>query len=167
MTPVRRSPSADIRDQVGQLLILGFDGVEADENLRALLTELRPGGVILFSRNVVDPRQTHLLLHECQKAVTVPMFRCVDLEGGTVDRLKQAVAPAPAVADVAATGRRILFRRHGLLIGQELRALGFNTDFAPVLDLGLDVSRRVLGPRTASADPKKVVAYARAFLGGL
>jgi beta-N-acetylhexosaminidase len=165
--PPRVSPTTDLRDQVGQLLILGFEGVEADENLRALLAELRPGGVILFTRNLVDARQTHTLLSECQKAVATPMFRCVDLEGGTVDRLKQVVAPAPAVADVAATGRRALFRRHGLVIGQELRALGFNTDFAPVLDLGLPVSRGVLGPRTASADPKQVTVYARAFLNGL
>ncbi|HXZ29360.1 MAG TPA: beta-N-acetylhexosaminidase [Terriglobales bacterium] len=167
MTPKRRSRTIDLRDQVGQLLILGFDGVEADDTLRALLSELRPGGVILFARNIVDPRQTHALLAECQKAVAIPLFRCVDLEGGTVDRLKSVVAPAPAVADVAATGRRTLFQRHGSLIGQELRALGFNTDFAPVLDLGLQVSRPVLGPRTASAEPKKVVAYARGFLRGL
>lgn len=167
MTAARRQPPADLRDQVGQLLILGFDGVEADENLRALLAELRPGGVILFARNLVEARQTHTLLNECQKAVATPMFRCVDLEGGTVDRLKSVVAPAPAVADVAVIGRRTLFHRHGLLIGQELRALGFNTDFAPVLDLGQPVSRSVLGPRTASADPKKVAAYARGFLRGL
>ena len=167
MTRKGRSATTDLRDQVGQLLILGFDGVEADENLRALLAELRPGGVILFARNLVDPRQTHALLSECQKEVAKPLFRCVDLEGGTVDRLKSVVAPAPAAADVASTGRRTLFRRHGLLIGEELRALGFNTDFAPVLDLGLQVSRPVLGPRTASAEPKRVVAYARAFLRGL
>ena len=167
MTPRRRSQTTDIRDQVGQLLILGFDGVEADDNLRALLTELRPGGVILFTRNIVDARQTHTLLSECQRSVATPLFRCVDLEGGTVDRLKSAIAPAPAVADVASTGRRTFFRRHGQLIGQEVRALGFNTDFAPVLDLGLPVSRTVLGPRTVSADPKKIVAYTRAFLRGL
>ncbi len=167
MTRKGRSQTTDLRDQVGQLLILGFDGVEADENLRALLTELRPGGVILFARNLVDARQTHALLSQCQKSVATPLFRCVDLEGGTVDRLKQVVAPAPAVAHVAAPGKTSLFRRHGKLIGEELRALGFNTDFAPVLDLGLEVSRPVLGPRTASADPGKIVTYARAFLKGL
>lgn len=167
MTPARRSLTADLRDQVGQLLILGFEGVEADDNLRALLSELRPGGVILFARNIVDARQTHALLRECQKAAATPLFLCVDLEGGTVDRLKHVVAAAPAAADVAATGKRKLFRRHGRLIGQEARALGFNTDFAPVLDLGLEASRSVLGARAACADAKKVVAYARAFLGGL
>ncbi len=57
------------------------------------------------------------------------------MEGGTVDRLRDVIAPAPSVAEVAATGSKTLFRKHGRLIGEEVRALGFNTDFAPVLDL--------------------------------
>ena len=97
----------------------------------------------------------------------VPMFLCVDLEGGTVDRLKKVIAPAPSVQDVFATGNRKLFRMHGKILGLEARALGFNTDFAPVFDLGFEASRSVLTSRTASADPEKTIEYARAFLRGL
>jgi beta-N-acetylhexosaminidase len=157
----------DLCQQAGQLLILGFDGTEATPRLRSQLTELQPGGVILFARNIVEPGQTWELLRDCQNAVSAPLFRCVDLEGGMVDRLKLVLAPAPAAATVAATGKRMLFRRHGRLIGDEAHALGFNTDFAPVLDLGFPASRSVLGTRTASEDPKKVVLYAREFLRGL
>jgi beta-N-acetylhexosaminidase len=157
----------DLRSQVGQLLILGFDGLEVSAKLRTTLETLQPGGVILFARNLRTPQQTWTLLHECQRAVQTPMFLCVDMEGGTVDRLKDVIAPAPAVADVAATGNRRAFRLHGRVIGDEVRALGFNTDFAPCVDLGLELSRRVLTSRTASADPKEVVAYAREFLRGL
>ncbi|HXE90408.1 MAG TPA: beta-N-acetylhexosaminidase [Terriglobales bacterium] len=157
----------DLREQVGQLLICGFEGTECDARVRRLLTDLRPGGIILFTRNIADARQTHRLLKDCEATVGSPLFRCVDLEGGTVDRLREVIAPAPPAAEVAATGDRELFRRHGQLLGEEARALGFNVDFAPVLDLRLSPSQAVLGTRTASAEPAKVVAYAREFLRGL
>src|SRR5262249_48961504 len=62
---------------------------------------------------------------------------------------------------------RKLFRMHGNILGLEARALGFNTDFAPVFDLGFAASRAVLSSRTASADPEKTILYAREFLRGL
>ncbi len=161
-------PKVDtLRRQVGQLLILGFDGLEADSRLRTTLATLQPSGVILFARNIAEPRQTWRLLRDSQAATTVPMFLCVDLEGGTVDRLKNVIAPAPSVEQVFATGNRKLFRMHGHILGLEARALGFNTDFAPVFDLGFEASRAVLTSRTASADPKQTIVYAREFLKGL
>src|SRR5215471_15972946 len=156
-----------LRRQVGQLLILGFDGVDIDSKLQTALAALQPGGVILFARNIEEPRQTWRLLRDSQATTRVPMCLCVDLEGGTVDRLKKVIAPAPSVEQVFATGNRKLFRMHGNILGLEARALGFNTDFAPVFDLGLPPSRSVLTSRTASADPKKVVAYAKEILRGL
>lgn len=156
-----------LRRQVGQLLILGFDGIEIDTQLQTALTALQPGGVILFARNIEEPRQTWQLLRDSQATTRVPMFLCVDLEGGTVDRLKKVIAPAPSVEQVFATGNRKLFRMHGNILGLEARALGFNTDFAPVLDLGFEASRSVLTSRTASADPRETVGYAREFLKGL
>ncbi|MCI0355724.1 MAG: beta-N-acetylhexosaminidase [Acidobacteria bacterium] len=158
---------AKLREDVGQLLIMGFDGVEVDARLSQFLTDLRPGGVILFSRNVVEAAQAHALLATCQQAVGQLLFRCVDLEGGTVDRLRDVIAPAPPAAAVAATQDPGMFRRHGRILGEEARALGFNVDFAPVLDLGLAASKQVMGTRTASADPLNVVGYAREVLRGL
>lgn len=159
--------TTDAHSQVGQLIIFGFNGLELSARLRTMLATLQPAGVILFARNIRDARQTWTLLHDCTRAVATPMFLCVDVEGGTVDRLKDVIAPAPAVAEVAASGNRKLFRLHGRIIGDEVRALGFNTDFAPVVDLGLEPSRSVLGSRTVSADPKETVVYAREFLRGL
>jgi beta-N-acetylhexosaminidase len=156
-----------LRQQVGQLLILGYDGLTVDSKLRATLTSLQPSGVILFARNIEEPQQTWRLLRDSQATTRVPMFLCVDLEGGTVDRLKKVIAPAPSVADVVATGNKKLFRMHGKILGLEARALGFNTDFAPVFDLGFEASRSVLTSRTASDDPKKTILYAREFLRGL
>src|SRR5579859_6742020 len=156
-----------LAQQVGQLLIMGFDGTAVSAHLRTALATLQPGGVILFARNVESPRQTWELLRDCQADVATPLFRCVDLEGGTVDRLKNVIAPAPSVEAVAATADKKTFRRHGRLIGDECRALGFNVDFAPVFDLAFAASRSVLTSRTVSDDPKATIAYAREFLRGL
>ena len=135
--------------------------------LRSMLGTLYPGGIILFARNIEEAGQTHTLLREAQQAVSIPLFLCVDMEGGTVDRLREIIAPAASVADVAATGSTKLFRKHGRIVGEEVRALGFNTDFAPVLDLQLEPSMSVLTSRTVSADPKETILFAREFLRGL
>lgn len=157
----------DLRTQVGQLLIMGFDGMEMSPKLRTMTSTLQPGGVILFRRNIEAGRQTFDLVHECRKSVSAPLFTCIDLEGGTVDRLRDLVAPAPSVADVVATGSKKLYRKHGRLLGEESRAFGFNTDFAPVLDLRFEPSLNVLGSRTASDDPKATVTYGLELLRGL
>jgi beta-N-acetylhexosaminidase len=159
--------SLDLRQRVGQLLIMGFDGTAMSAHLRSMLGTLNPGGVILFKRNIAEAAQTHALLRELQKTVATPMFRCVDMEGGTVDRFRNVIAPIPSVAAVAEAGSLQLFRKQGRLIGQQLRALGFNTDFAPCVDLQSEVSLGVLGSRTVSAKPGETVRYAREFLGGL
>src|SRR5205085_7151364 len=121
----------------------------------------------LFARNIESPMQTWRLMRDCRAAVSQPLFLCVDMEGGTVDRLKKVIAPAPSVEKVVATGMTKLFRLHGNIIGLEVRALGFNTDFAPVLDLKLEASRSVLTSRAASANPQQVIRYAEEFLAGL
>ena len=89
------------------------------------------------------------------------------MEGGKVDRFRNVTGPAPSAADVFATGDQGLYRKHGKIIGESCRALGFNTDFAPVVDLAFKASRNVMSSRAVSADPKEVTVYAREFLAGL
>jgi beta-N-acetylhexosaminidase len=89
------------------------------------------------------------------------------MEGGRVDRFRNVTGSSPSAADVFATGDRKLFRKHGEVIGESCRALGFNTDFAPVVDLAFEASKAVMSSRAVSADPKEAVVYARAFLAGL
>jgi beta-N-acetylhexosaminidase len=135
--------------------------------LASLLTRLQPAGVILFARNIKTPPQTWALLRDCQKCVATPLFTCVDLEGGTVDRFRDVLGPTPSPADVFVTGNHKLFRKHGEIIGSSCRALGFNVDFAPVLDLAFTASRIVMGSRAISAKPLQTVRYAHNFLAGL
>jgi len=155
------------RAQIGQLLIVGFDGTEMTPHLSSLLTRLQPAGVILFKRNIKTAEQTWQLLRDCQNCISTPLFTCVDLEGGSVDRFREVLGPAPSAAEVFATGDRKLFRKHGQVIGENCRALGFNVDFAPVLDLAFQASRAVMSSRVVSVNPRETVAYAREFLAGL
>jgi beta-N-acetylhexosaminidase len=146
---------------------MGFDGTDLSARLRTMLATFEPAGVILFKRNIAEAAQTHSLLRQIDKTGAVPYFRSVDMEGGTVDRFRDVIARIPSAYEVARTGSAKLFRKHGELIGRQLRALGFNTDFAPSVDLRLPESVGVMGPRTVSSDPHGVVSYARNFLSGL
>jgi beta-N-acetylhexosaminidase len=168
-SPQRTSANkfTDLKTQIGQLLVIGFDGTEMTGPLRSLLTQVQPGGVILFARNIVSAAQTHQLLKDCQALAVAPLFRCVDMEGGKVDRFRNAIGPSPSAADVFAAGDQRLYRKHGKVIGATCRALGFNVDFAPTVDLAFEASRSVLSSRAVSDDPKQVVSYAREFLRGL
>ncbi len=154
-------------ESAGQLLIIGFDGLEMSPRLGSLLKEIQPAGVILFARNIESAEQTRLLQRDCQRCVASPLFICVDLEGGTVDRFRDVLGPTPSAAEVFATGDRKLYRKHGRIIGENCRALGFNVDFAPVLDLGFEASRSVMTSRTVSPKPLETIGYARSFLTGL
>jgi beta-N-acetylhexosaminidase len=166
MNPARKKHSASA-PEIGQLLVIGFDGTEMLPKLADLLTRVQPGGVILFARNIVNAPQTNALLKECQACVRKPLLACVDLEGGRVDRFRNVFGATPSAADVFSSGHPKLFRQHGEIIGRACRLLGFNVDFAPVLDLAFEASRSVMSSRAFSADPKQVIFYARGFLAGL
>ena len=165
MNPSRKSTS--LAKQVGQLLIIGFDGTELTPGLAKMLARIQPAGVILFARNIINAQQTQKLLKDCQATVKDRLFTSVDLEGGRVDRFRNVTGPTPSAAEVFATGERKLYRKHGEIIGKICCALGFNLDFAPVLDLSFAASRKVMSSRAFSTDPKQVVTYAREFLAGL
>ena len=81
---MRKQADSSTRASMGQLLIIGFDGIEMSPRLASLLTRLQPAGVILFARNIGGGEQTYKLLKECQACVSTPLFNCVDMEGGRV-----------------------------------------------------------------------------------
>jgi len=156
-----------LRHQVGSLLIVGVESTALTALETAWLRAIQPSGIILFRRNIELPAQIHSLFRNASAVLQQPFFRCVDLEGGTVDRLRDLIGPTPSAAEVTATGNKKMYRKHGDWIGRALRALDFNVDLAPVLDLALTQSQAVMGTRAASAYPARVAAYAREFLAGL
>ena len=160
-----------LRRAAGSLLVVGLGGDELTTMERAWLKLVRPAGIILFKRNIVDRAQTRALLAEATESCTPHCGAFVNVEGGTVDRLRNVLAPIPSVQAVAqaarATGRATLQREHGELVARAVKAFGFNSSLAPVLDLALPESRKVMGTRCAAETGAGVVAYAREFFAGL
>lgn len=180
----------ELRQAAGNLLMVGLTGKELSALERAWLKLIRPAGIILFKRNIADASQTRALLKEAAELCAPHAARCVDVEGGTVNRLNEALAPIASAQAVTTSmkkvrpanrsthvrdtrnrkGQSVRFqpaREHGELIARAVSAFGFNTSLAPVLDLALPESAEVLGSRSPAADPAVVIAYADGFLKGL
>jgi beta-N-acetylhexosaminidase len=160
-----------LRRAAGSLLVVGLSGPQLTGLERAWLRLVRPGGIILFKRNILDAAQTRTLLDEATGFCAPHAVRCVDVEGGTVNRLRDALATLPSAQAVGAVVKKSVkpgwAREHGDLIARAVKAFGFNTTLAPVVDLALPESMEVLGSRPPGADAADVVTYARAFLEGL
>jgi beta-N-acetylhexosaminidase len=160
-----------LRQAAGSLLVVGLGDKELTAMERAWLKLIRPAGIILFRRNIADRTQTRALLAEATSFCPPHCGAFVDVEGGTVDRLRDVLAPIPSVQAVAqaarVTGRAAIQREHGELVGRAVKVFGFNSSFAPVLDLALPESRKVMESRCAAETGAGVAAYAREFLAGL
>jgi beta-N-acetylhexosaminidase len=160
-----------LRRAAGSAMVVGVSGTELTGLERAWLKLIQPAGVILFQRSIDNAAQTRALLAQAAELCSPHAIRCVDVEGGTVDRLRDALAPMPSAQAVFAAAQAArkpkLMREHGELVARAVKAFGFNTSLAPVLDLGLPVSAAVMETRVVSADPKAVAAYCGQFLSGL
>lgn len=186
---------AQVRRMAGQMLLVGFRGLEpvAPEGgqlpILRQVAELNLGGVILFDveatdrsaqRNVVSPEQvarlTAALKTAAQRAGMPPLFIAVDQEGGRVQRLKTRYGfpGSPAAAELcpmddSGAVDTAPALAAGRSVGKTLRASGFNLDFAPDADVNVNPENPVIGGlgRSFSADPKAVAACAGAFANGL
>jgi beta-N-acetylhexosaminidase len=163
----------NLRRAAGSLLVVGLGGTELTGLERAWLRLVRPAGVVLFKRNITDPEQTRALVNEATGLSAKHSARFVDVEGGTVNRFRDALAPMPSAQAVARADVKLgrkrgsLAREHGQLTARAVKAFGFNTTLAPVVDLAQPVSAEVLGSRAPAADPADAVAFTREFLAGL
>lgn len=153
---------------------MGFDGESVPEDLRRFFSEAPPSGVILFGRNIRSTRQTAALIRELRclwpSSAPTPLI-AVDQEGGPVRRLKAPQCPEvlqlPAAAELAALDDPALTAEVGRVAGAELAALGFNLDFAPVLDVDSNPLNPIIGRRAFGATPERVARHALAFARGL
>lgn len=161
--------SRETRVLAGQVLVAGFEGTEApDELLRRCATgEL--GGIILFRRNLGSVHQTSALISRfvAQAPVDLPLLVAVDQEGGRVARLGPPVLKLPPMRQLAALRNPALTQRCAALLGRQLHALGFNMDLAPVLDVDTNPQNPVIGDRSFGAEVDQVIAHGLAFAQGL
>ena len=144
---------------------------EIDRDYAEMLTKYDFGGILLFAGNVVDPAQTVTLIRDSQEAAMksaggIPMFICVDQEGGSVNRVPFGTTGSGNMA-LAATGDTSLTEESAKMLGDEIRALGFNMDFAPVSDVNSNPANPIIGVRSFSDDPELVAEHVTAFIKGM
>jgi len=153
-----------------QLLWTGFFGLDPTE----VDLPFNPGGIVLFSRNLDPdpeggPARCRALIDGLQArfGAALPLAVALDQEGGPVSRLRPWTGPTPPLRRLWTQGGARACSAWGTLWGEGLRMLGFNVDFAPVLDLWDGHPGAGIGDRAASEGPLEAAAAAGAFLHGL
>jgi beta-N-acetylhexosaminidase len=162
--------SLPLEQKVGQLMFIGLPGTEVDSETRDLLAEVNPGGVCLFGRNVRRPEQTRKLLDDVRAASPVLPILSVDQEGGLVDRLRRIFTPMPSARVIRQHGDLAAARALGSTTGEVLRMLGFNMNFAPVMEIMTperDLLSNGLYSRSFGRSPGEVLGYTMVYLRGL
>lgn len=154
-----------IEQQMGQRLVVGFHGLTAPDYLLEWLEAGRVGGVILFQRNVENPEQLAALTQSLHAAARTPLLIGIDQEGGEVARLRGWFTEAPSAMALAAGGGQYAEAVAGVL-GEEMRALGINWNFAPVVDISYNAANPSVGTRSPGADPRRVADVAAAQVAG-
>ncbi len=170
MSDARFLTRADLRAAAGHRIICGFAGESVDDELKELLREVQPLGVILFARNIESPEAAAELIRELKslpERKDDPLMVSVDQEGGRVARVRAPATEWPTMREVGALKDFALAERVGFGIGSELRALGFDLDYTPVLDVDTNPDNPVIGDRAFSADAAFVGDMAAALLRGL
>ncbi len=168
-----------MEEKLAQMIIVAL---RSDPQNTYLTTEITPvyseflskygfGGVILYAKNLVDARQTRTMINDIQIAAleaknNIPMFVCVDQEGGMVNRISFGSVTSGSMA-LSATGDLSNTEKSADIIGRELSALGFNVDFAPDCDINSNPSNPIIGVRSFSDDPSIVAEHTKAFIKGI
>ncbi|PAF33713.1 glycoside hydrolase family 3 N-terminal domain-containing protein [Paenibacillus sp. 7516] len=162
-----------VSEQVGQMLmpdIRQWNGkvtTTVNEGLKSSIHNQDLGGLILFDKNIVDTRQVTTLTHNLQmEAGDIPMFLGIDQEGGVIKRIPGGTN-LPGQMALGATGASALAEAAGQLTGEELKALGLNINFAPVLDINSNPDNPIIGMRSFSSDADLVTRLGLATIKGL
>jgi len=152
--------------QAASLFTVGFYGKTVTPELTGLLAR-GVGGVIFFARNVGTPEEVLELNREIKRVAARPLLLAIDQEGGQVARLKQGFTELPPMRAVGAAGSPALARELGRLIGRELRAVGFDMNYAPVLDIDTNPDNPIIAARSFGRTPELVTELGLALAAGL
>jgi len=155
----------DLRRTVGQLAIVGFEGTDVPVETRALARDFDLGGVIYFARNVESPEQVAEMSRSSRGlAKETPLWISVDQEGGRVARLRRPFTEWPPMNTLGRSGDEALAARFARALARELRAVGINLDYAPVLDIHTNPKNPVIGDRAFAEKAGEVARFARTVI---
>ena len=160
-----------MREYIGQQFIVGLSGEELTQDEAQFIVENNIGGIVLFDRNLKSVEQIHKLITDVQKLRyktlhQTPLFISVDMEGGRVHRLKDPFTQWPAIKHLGDIESSTLCFQFTQMMGQELKAVGFNLDYAPCVDVLMNSDNEVIGDRSLSSDPEVVAKLASAMVRG-
>jgi beta-N-acetylhexosaminidase len=146
-------------EKLGQMVLVGLDGYEMDESARQMIEEQHVGGFILFKSNIKSPGQLLSLLNQLKRTNSfqdIPLFLAVDEEGGEVSRMPEELRKIPSSGSIGQKNRPELSYAVGSIIAEEIKAFGFNVDFAPVLDINSNPQNPIIGSRAFGSDADTV-----------
>ena len=167
-----------LEQAVGQMLMVGFRGERLEGEAAAMLRDIKPGGVVLYdydgptkgelTRNITSREQLRGLIAELQAQAETPYFIAIDAEGGYVNRLKSKYGFDVAVPSAQEMGAADPASTAAIAdaLAREMREIGVNWNFAPVVDVNINPESPAIGAieRSFSGDPDVVAAHARAFI---
>ena len=156
------------REKIGQLFMVGFMGTTVTPDLAAFLREYKPGGVILFSRNLESVEQIVELTNALQGcSPKSPLLISIDQEGGRVSRLPKGFTIFPPCELLGRCNSSELAYAAAATIAKELKAVGINMNMAPVLDVNSNPDNPVIGDRAFGSTPDVVSELALVTAAGL
>ncbi|MEC5162957.1 MULTISPECIES: beta-N-acetylhexosaminidase [unclassified Janthinobacterium] len=153
------------RRLAGQLIMIRFPGTELDAATAEFLRANAIRAVCLFRANMVDSTQLARLTADLRAAMGPQSLIAIDQEGGAVVRSTWVPAP-PAAMALGAADDAELARAVGAAVARAARSLGFNWNFAPVLDLNNNPDNPVIAERSFGADPRRATELAMAWMAG-
>lgn len=155
-----------LREKIGQLLVVGFDSTTIDKHITTMISEYNVGGVILFDRNMETQGQVASLNKQLQQLSVenengIPLILSIDQEGGQIVRMRDQVSPIPSQQELGQGNDAQEVYNVALRTGNELKSMGFNVNFAPVLDLSEKDSR------SFGKEPEKASNLGRQVIAGM
>lgn len=162
--------SLTLDEKIGQLLIVGFEGIETNEEIEKMIKDYYVGGFILFERNISNGENTLELINSIKKLNrenNVPLFISIDEEGGNVSRLPKEFRKLPKAWEIGRINSEEYSYKIGELIGERLQALGFNLNFAPVLDINSNPNNPVIGKRAFGSTVEEVKKHGIQTMEGM
>lgn len=160
-----------IDEKIAQMLIVYYIGDEYDENLSNIIKEVKPGGFILMSDNITAYDRTLNFVKGMQNDSDIPMIISTDEEGGSVQRIKGirdiSVTDIPYMYYLGQTKDKNLAYKVGEIIANELRTIGVNLTYAPVMDIYSNPNNTVIGKRSFGSDPNTVYDMATSLKNGI
>jgi beta-N-acetylhexosaminidase len=155
----------DLRQLAGRLIMIRLFGTELDADTAAFIRAHRIRGACLFRQNMTDAAQLTRFTGAMRDAMGADALIALDQEGGAVVRALW-VPPPPSAMALGAAGDADLARDVGAAVARAIRAMGFNWNFAPVLDLNNNPQNPVIAERSFGADPQQATALALAWMEG-